>query len=361
MQAVGQLTGGLAHDFNNLLTAVIGNLDLIRRRGGDAGIKRYADNAFKAAERGSRLTSQLLAFSRTQKFDVVPVNLNTLVTGMRELLNQTLGANVAIEIVTDPELPPALADANQLELAILNLAINARDAMPRGGTVKITTAPGDEGFVTVSVGDSGTGMPPEVIVRAFDPFFTTKPLGKGTGLGLSQVYGIAKQSGGDVTIASEVGKGTTVTLRLLPASHGAVSEREPDGDIQRARRSEKLLVVDDDPDVREIVGSFLSELGYDVTPVAHGEAAVTALGQSVPDLLVIDFAMPGMNGADTARIIRERYPRLPILFLSGFADSAALEAAVGAIPLLRKPFRPTELAAAVRAALDGAPLPRKRI
>jgi signal transduction histidine kinase len=360
MQAIGQLTGGLAHDFNNLLTAVIGNLDLIRSRIADTRLKRLADNAFKSAERGSRLTSQLLAFSRIQKLDVAPVDVNALISGMRELLNQSLGANVTIVTEFDPGLPPALADANQLELAILNLSINARDAMPEGGTLTIRTAhaTGSAGGVTVAITDTGVGMPADVVARAFDPFFTTKPPGKGTGLGLSQVYGIARQSGGDVMLASEVGKGTTVTLHLRLAGTAAASDREIATEAAHARHSEKLLIVDDDSDVREIVSSFLSELGYDVKEVSHGEAALAVLDRFDPDLLVIDFAMPGMNGAETAQAIRQRKARLPILFLSGFADSAALEAAVGEAPMLRKPFRPIELAAAVRSALDARPSPR---
>jgi len=361
MQAVGQLTGGLAHDFNNLLTAVIGNLDLIRARIGDSRLKRLADNAFKAAQRGSRLTSQLLAFSRTQKLDVAPVDVNALITGMRELLNQSLGAHVTIVTELDPLLPPALADANQLELAILNLSINARDAMPDGGTLTIRTAraSGATDGVTIAITDTGVGMPADVVARAFDPFFTTKPPGKGTGLGLSQVYGIARQSGGDVTLASEVGKGTTVTLHSQLAATVAASDREIPPEAAHARHSEKLLIVDDDSDVRDIVCSFLSELGYEVQEVPHGEAALAVLDRFDPDLLIIDFAMPGMNGAETAQAIRRRNARLPILFLSGFADTTALEAAVGEeAAILRKPFRPIELAAAVRTALDGRLSPR---
>jgi len=201
-------------------------------------------------------------------------------------------------------------------------------------------------------------MPADVVTRAFDPFFTTKPPGKGTGLGLSQVYGIARQSGGDVTLASEVGKGTTVTLHLRLAAAVAASDREIPAEAAQARHSEKLLIVDDDCDVRDIVSGVLSELGYEVQEVPHGEAALAVLDRFDPDLLIIDFAMPGMNGAETAQAIRRRNARLPILFLSGFADSAALEAAVGEAPILRKPFRPIELAAAVRTALDGRLSPR---
>jgi signal transduction histidine kinase len=354
MEAVGQLTGGLAHDFNNLLTAVLGNLEFIRTRADDPRIRRWADNAFRAAQRGSRLTSQLLAFSRAQKLITAPVDVNALILGMRELLNQTLGANITIAIELDPALPAAMADQSQLELAILNLAINARDAMPDGGVLTITTAarPGNAQPVMVSVSDTGTGMPPEVAARAFDPFFTTKPPGKGTGLGLSQVYGIARQTGGDVSIESEVDKGTTVTLRLPRAADRVVSEHDRESETVRARPGEKLLVVDDDSDVREIVSSFLAELGYQVRDVPQGDAALAIIAELDPDLLVVDFAMPGMNGAEMAQAARQWKSCLPILFLSGFADSTVLEAAVGSAPLLKKPFRPVDLAAAVRAALD---------
>jgi DNA-binding response OmpR family regulator/nitrogen-specific signal transduction histidine kinase len=362
MEAIGQLTGGLAHDFNNLLTAVVGNLDLIRSRSVDSSIRRWADNAFKAAERGSKLTSQLLAFSRTQKLDTAAVDVNALVDGMRELLNQSLGPNITINTELAPGLPPATADVNQLELAILNLSINARDAMPDGGTLTIATGvvPGRTNCLTISVADTGTGMPANIVARAFDPFFTTKPTGKGTGLGLSQVYGIVRQAGGEVAIDSKVGSGTTVTMLLPRAAQGLVAPHRVDDTAARSTTSEKLLLVDDDSDVREIVSRVLSELGYDVREASSGEAALAALAEFTPDLLVVDFAMPGMNGAEVVMSARKRNGRLKILFLSGFADSDALENAVGAAPLLRKPFRPIELAAAVRSVLDGCGLSAAR-
>jgi signal transduction histidine kinase len=355
MEAIGQLTGGLAHDFNNLLTAVVGNLDLIRARSTEPLIQRWADNAFKAAERGSKLTSQLLAFSRTQKLTTAPVDVNGLVDGMRELLNQSLGAGITIHNELAAALPAATADVNQLELAVLNLALNARDAMPEGGTLTITTglAPHDANTVLIAVSDTGTGMPADVAARAFDPFFTTKPTGKGTGLGLSQVYGFVRQSGGDVTIESQVGKGTTVKILLPRAVQSSFSERHTHAAAARSATAEKLLLVDDDPDVRDIVGRVLAELGYNVRQATNGEAALALLGEFNPDLLIVDFAMPGMNGAEVVTAARQRDAHLKILFLSGFADTEALETAIGAAPLLHKPFRPIELAAAVRSALDG--------
>ena len=354
MEAIGQLTSGIAHDFNNLLTAVVGNLDLIRSRSTEPRILRWSENALRAAQRGSKLTSQLLAFSRTQKLAAVPVNVNALIAGMRELLAQALGANVTIDTRLAVDLTSAMADVNQLELAILNLCINARDAMPGGGHIVIKTdmPAQNQGFVLISVEDSGTGMTPEVAARAFDPFFTTKPTGMGTGLGLSQVYGIVRQCGGDVLVETEVGKGTTVQL-LLPCTEGhAVSEQPGDSPFVRTDNSERLLLVDDDPDVLEFVGNVLSELGYEVRQEASGSAAIDILEEFDPALLIIDFAMPGMNGAEVVRVCRQRNSKLLVLFLSGFADSNALETAVGEAPLLHKPFRSAELAATVRSLLD---------
>ena len=354
MEAIGQLTGGIAHDFNNLLTAIVGNIDLIRSRTGEQNVRRWADNAFKAAERGAKLTSQLLAFSRVQKLDTAAVDVNALINGMRELLNQSLTANVTIAIELTPGLPPAIADLNQLELAILNLSLNARDAMPEGGTLTISTAPSpaDPETLLVSVTDTGTGMTPEVASRAFDPFFTTKPVGKGTGLGLSQVYGIVRQAGGDVTIDSKVGKGTTITLRLRRAAPALAERKRSDADAPRARNAEKLLLVDDDPDVREIVFRVLTELDYDVREASSGPEALAMLSDYHPDLLLVDFAMPNMNGSQLVKTARAGNPSLKVLFVSGYAESDALNSAVGTAPLLRKPFRPAELATAVRLALD---------
>jgi signal transduction histidine kinase len=352
MEAIGQLTGGLAHDFNNLLTAVVGNLDLIRMRATDPRIARQADHAFKAAERGAKLTAQLLAFSRTQKLATAPVDLNALITGMGELVNQTLGAQITVETDLAADLPHALADANQLELAILNLSINARDAMPEGGRLTISTRLDslETDQIVICVADTGTGMPPDVVARAFDPFFTTKPAGKGTGLGLSQVYGIVRQIGGDVTIDTALGQGTRVNISLRVAHALAARETRDASDVSRG--SESVLVVDDDPDVRDIMCNVLSDLGYGVREVANGEAALEILKDFRPDLLVLDFGMPGTNGAEVAAIARGRNASLRVLFVSGYADTSAIENAVGQTTLLRKPFRPAEFAAAVRTSLD---------
>jgi len=354
MQVVGQLTGGVAHDFNNLLQAILGSVDFIRRHSDDADIQQRADNALTATRRGAKLTSQLLTFSRTQKLATVPVDVNALIVGMHELLNQSLGSNITVSTELAPELPNAMADANQLELAILNLSINARDAMPDGGTLTIATAiaPDDRNTVMVAVSDTGCGMTPEVAEHAFDPFYTTKPAGKGTGLGLSQVYGITKQCGGAVTLKSEIGRGTIVTMRLPRAKANAVSIAPTEIASLHAGQSEKLLVVDDDADVREFMTTFLSDLGYEVTEAAGGEDALTVLADFKPDMIIVDFAMQGMSGAETALAAGKRCPGIPILFISGYADSEELRRAVGTAPLLHKPFQPAELAAAVRSNLD---------
>ncbi len=353
MEAVGQLTGGLAHDFNNLLTAVVGSLDLIRARATDQRVVRLSENALRAAERGSKLTGQLLAFSRSQKLATAPTNINALIEGMSDLFLQSLGANISVQTKLAPGLPIAMADANQLELALLNLALNARDAMPEGGTLTITTdfENGNVNAVVIRVTDTGTGMPPEVVARAFDPFFTTKPPGKGTGLGLAQVYGIVQQLGGEISIQTEVGKGTTFRIALRSTERACPAPGETEHST-RGRHFETLLVVDDDADVREVMTGVLRDIGYSIHEASNGALALEMLDNVNPSLLVIDFAMPGMNGAEVAIAARQRNPEQRILFVSGFADSTAVERAVGRAPVLRKPFRPIELAEAVRTALD---------
>lgn len=363
MEAVGQLTGGLAHDFNNLLTAIIGNLDLIRRRSQESRTLRLAENALKAAERGSKLTAQLLAFSRTQKLAVQPVRIDTLIDGMSELLPQTLGPSVQMQtdIATDAGL--VWADENQLEVALLNLAINARDAMPGGGRLIISArrqkidqpdadlSPGD--YVAVSVSDTGHGMSQDVIAKAFDPFFTTKPPGKGTGLGLAQVYGIARQCDGSARIVSEVGKGTTISIFLKRADGAVAANAESEIALDAAANFAEILLIDDDADVRDTLHEMLIELGYSVQVAESGAAGLTILERSSPNLVLLDFAMPQLSGAEVAALIRSDHPGLPIIFISGYADTHALATAVGSATLLRKPFRRAELAAALRDALQG--------
>jgi PAS domain S-box-containing protein len=364
MEAVGQLTGGIAHDFNNLLGAVVGSLDLIRRKPGDVEkVRRFAEAGLQAAERGAKLTGQLLAFSRAQRLELKPVAVADLVQGMRDLLARTIGPMVRLTFVLDGD-GVVLSDPTQLEMAVLNLAINARDAMAEGGELTIATAgrrmdrdaelaAGE--YVELSVTDTGAGMPPEVAARAFDPFFTTKGVGKGTGLGLSQAYGMARQAGGTARIESRPGAGTTVRIYLPRTSEPMQSS---DGADQPATtnvgNTATILIVDDDPDMRRVLVASLDTLGYRVLEAADGAAGLAVLGEEAPDLLILDFAMPGMNGAEVAKVARERRPDLPIVFVSGYADTAAIEAAAGTnMTVLRKPFRVDDLQSVLIEVLDG--------
>ncbi|MBU1539241.1 MAG: response regulator [Alphaproteobacteria bacterium] len=360
MEAVGQLTGGIAHDFNNLLTVIFGNLELIQRRTEDEKTARLADFARQAAERAAKLTHQLLAFSRTQNLTLKAVDLNALVTGMHDLLGRTIGPMVRIEMALDATGPWALADDNQLELAILNLSINARDAMPDGGVLTIATggrpaegrdlAPGD--YAVISVRDTGSGIPGHLLSKVFDPFFTTKPIGKGTGLGLSQVYGIAQQSGGTVRLSSVEGQGSTVEI-WLPAAEATLPAPEDAfaADARADGPHKRILVVDDDADVRRFIVDCLQSLGYSVDEAAEGRSALRRLKETPPDLLIVDYAMPGMTGVDVVMEARASAPALPIIMATGYADMEAVDRVMPPESLLRKPFRLAELATAVRRAL----------
>jgi len=365
MEAVGRLTGGIAHDFNNLLGAVIGGFDLIRRKPDDPErVRRIADGGLAAAERGAKLTGQLLAFSRAQAIERKPLIVAGVVEGMADLLARTLGPQVRLRFDLDPERETVLSDAVQLEMAILNLAINARDAMPEGGDLTVRTVlrnvAGDPDvpdgrYVQLSVEDTGPGMPPEVASRAFDPFFTTKEVGKGTGLGLSQVYGVARQCGGAARIESRIGQGTSVLL-LLPVTtlpEGAAEDR-PEATAGPARRLATILVVDDDQDMRRMLVESLQALGCRTLEAADGPAGLAAVEREPPDLVLLDFAMPGMNGAEVAAAIRNLRPDLPIVFASGYAETAAIKRVAGPdIPMLRKPFRVNDLQAVLAEMLPG--------
>ncbi|HEX8535506.1 MAG TPA: response regulator [Allosphingosinicella sp.] len=359
MEAVGQLTGGIAHDFNNLLQAVSGTLDLIVNRPSDTEqVRKWAQRGLQAAERGTRLTGQLLAFSRVQRLDLKPVVIGPLIQDMLDLFSRSLGPSIRIETNLHEAGDAVLADRTQLELALLNLAINARDAMPEGGTLTISSSINDacdpeifpHGCIDICVSDTGGGMAPEVLERAFEPFFTTKGVGKGTGLGLSMVYGVAKQSGGDARIDTRPGEGTTVTITLRrdAAGPGGALPETPAGASAPAGSGNgfTVLVVDDDEDVRTTVRYALEELGYRVEEAADGASALALLAERRPDAAIVDFAMPGMNGAEVARQARLLHPDLPVLFASGYADTDALGDALGSeMPLLRKPFQLGELAA----------------
>lgn len=362
LDAIGQLTGGLAHDFNNLLQAVLASFDLIRRRGDDrAQLERLVAAGSEAARRGATLTAQLLAFSRKQKLNLAPVQAAPLIAGMRDLLARALGPAVELRLDVRDEAGAALADATQLELAVLNLAINARDAMPGGGTLIVSVRPHHAAlgpdmaagrYVAIAVSDTGEGMSPEVSARAFEPFFTTKGVGKGTGLGLSQVYGIARQSGGTARIQSRPGEGTTVTI-FLPVAVGAVAAlNKEDGSAERTEttsvpRGALVLVVDDDPAVRQALAGWLATLGYRVAEAADGRAGLAELDRLAPDALVVDYAMPGLSGTEVARAARLRRPGLPVVLATGYSSDASL----GTLPILRKPFRIEELAEVLERAM----------
>ncbi|KAB1072590.1 PAS domain S-box protein [Methylobacterium planeticum] len=368
MEAVGQLTGGIAHDFNNLLTGIVGSLDLMQTRineGRTEHLSRYAGLAMSSAQRAAALTHRLLAFSRRQPLEAKPVDVNRLVSSMDDLLRRTLGEHVRLEVVVAGGLWLTLCDPNQLENAVLNLAINARDAMPHGGRLTVETANAhlDDAYVAREVGvqagqyvcicvsDTGTGMPADVIARAFDPFFTTKPLGQGTGLGLSMIYGFAKQSEGNVKIYSEMGQGTTVKL-YLPRYRGDLEQAvEVSAQAPRAERGETVLVVEDDTTVRSLVGEVLQELGYRTFEASDGPSGLQILQSDVDiDLLITDVGLPGINGrqlADQARVTR---PTLKVLFMTGYAENAAFgngHLGVG-MQMITKPFPVEGLATKIR-------------
>jgi PAS domain S-box-containing protein len=365
MEALGQLTGGIAHDFNNLLTVIVGGLDLISKRVEDERLLRYANNALAAADRGARLTGQLLAFSRVQRLEVKPTFVAPLIEEMRPLLRNVLGPGIEKKFDLDPHLMPVMADPTQLELAVLNLAINARDAMPDGGTLtfssrrrRISNDPDLEPghYIELSIADTGSGMTPDVAARAFEPFFTTKEIGKGTGLGLSMVYGMARQSGGTARLESEAGVGTTVRLFFRRAGKQAdMSANAGDtGDTaKRGRRVARVLVIDDDDDVRQFIAASLQEYGHDVISAGNGQDGIAKFFQASPDLVILDFLMPGMSGADVAAHILATKPDQPILFVSGYSETDAIRKVAPHADILAKPFRAAVLDEAVREALAG--------
>jgi len=362
MEAIGQLTNGIAHDFNNLLTAIVGNVDLIGRRTTDERLKKFAMYAREAANRATKLTGQLLAFSRTQRLDLQPVALDSLVQGMSDLIQRSIGPSIEVCLQLDSGDALAVADGNQLELAILNLIINARDAMPDGGKLTITTSVRDSSasdipagrYVVLGISDTGSGIPPHLLARVFEPFFTTKPIGKGTGLGLSQVYGIAQRSGGTVRITSQLIRGTTVDIWLPVASGINVDRPGYDaGDcLDDIAHGESILVVEDDRDVRSFIVECLNTFGYDVRESQDGYTGLEAMRAAQPDLLIVDFAMPGINGAEMAMQVRARHADLPIIFVTGYADMDAVERVDGTKFLLRKPFEVSALANVVKHALS---------
>ncbi len=366
LEAVGQLTSGVAHDFNNLLTVISGNIDFLARDlADDSNALRRLDFIRSASERGAKLTGQLLSFSRKQRLLPRPVNLNDVVKGMGDLLRSSIGGTMEVETLLMSDLKLALVDPTQLELVIVNLAINARDAMEVGGRIRIETAnvrcekptrpehPAAGDYVMVAVADSGNGMTQEVLDKAFEPFFTTKDVGKGSGLGLSQVLGLAQQSGGGVRIDTQPGRGTRVCV-FLPLAQEVetftptrIASAEP-----QISADAHVLLVDDDDDVRMITACVLEELGYTVTSSSGGRDALLCLERDQAiDLMVVDFAMPGMNGREVARLARQRRPELPIVLVTGYADIGQLQSEIAVDSIVQKPYQMNELAVKIRAAL----------
>ncbi len=369
MEAIGQLTGGVAHDFNNLLTIVIGNLDSALRQKPEGRLERALVNAMSGAERAAQLTRRLLAFSRKQPLKPRPIDANGLVAGMLELLARSLGENVTIDTVYAKELWPVEADPVELESALLNLAINARDAMQGNGRLTIRTAnatldagtgaafdgPAAGDYVLIAVTDTGEGMSPEVIEKAFDPFFTTKAPGAGTGLGLSQVYGFVKQSGGYTRIVSEVGRGTTMMLYLPRAASAPAAARAPAAHARPSGAGHTVLVVEDDAAVRSYIVEVLHDLGYTVIDVGDGEAALQLVGRHDRpiDLLLTDVVMPRMNGRMLAEAVERQRPGIKVLFMTGYArDAIAHDGRLeSGIALIQKPIVRDDLAARIETLL----------
>ena len=370
MEAVGQLASGIAHDFNNLLAVILGNLELLDMRLGDEQLSRLVETAARAARRGAKLNEQMLAFSRRQRLAPQSIDLNRMIGGIEDLLGRTLGGNMEVATGLAPGLWPALADPHQIELVVLNLAINARDAMPAGGTVRIETGnvqasrldpslglpPGD--YVRLSVADTGIGMSDAVLARACEPFFTTKDVGKGSGLGLAQVYGVAQQSGGGLKISSAPGRGTTVDVYLprslaRPESIPALPDSRP---LRAGGGGATILVVDDEDDVREVAAAQLEALGHRVVRARDGSAALDLLAgrRTGVDLLIADYAMPGMSGLELARAALARHPELPVIIVTGYADAESLNGMLDGAALLKKPYTVGELGSVVETALRGA-------
>ena len=371
IQALGQLTGGIAHDFNNLIGEITGSLDLIQRRldaGRTDGIEDYVAGANKAAERAGTLTHRLLAFARQQSLDIRSMDVNAVVVGMEEVFRRTLGEDIAFDTMLKDDLWPAMTDANQLDSVLLNLVVNARDAMPQGGrlTVETTNTHLDEAYarlhddveagdyVMIGVSDTGCGMPASVIAKAFDPFFSTKPIGQGTGLGLSMTYGFAKQSGGHVRIYSEVGQGSSIKLYLRRGAHDAEQPSEIADMPTPLGEGQTILVVDDNESLRWVMVEALKELGYRGLDAPDAKAAIEILKSDQPiNLLVTDVGLPNMNGRQLAEIAREQRPALKVLFVTGYAPNAAVrgEFLASGMEMLTKPISLTAFSTKIQALL----------
>lgn len=367
MDALGKLTGGIAHDFNNLLTGIITGIELLKRRvheGRTDAVLRFADTALNSARSAASMTNRLLAFARQQPLDARPADLNEQVRSLEELLQRTIGEQILLNLQLSDEPAVAQVDASQLESAILNLVINARDALPRGGSITISTAAlqsqgdldlADGNYVVLTVKDDGAGIPPEILSKVFDPFFTTKPLGQGTGLGLSSIYGFARQSGGEARLISEVGRGTEVSL-VLPAALALDTVSATVSDIPLGN-GEHILIVEDMPAVRMLVAEMLGEAGYRCSEAGDVATALTVL-QNDPsvDLLLTDVGLPQLSGRELADMARVHRPALPVLFMTGYAENAVRRDRFLAegMDMVVKPFQINDLLVKVRAMLDQA-------
>jgi PAS domain S-box-containing protein len=355
MESIGQLSGGVAHDFNNILAAILGSLRLAQRKIAEGqDVNRFLDNAVQAAQRGATLTQRMLAFARKQELKIEPVDLVDIMRDMTELLGRTIGPGVTVRTTFPLGLPPAMVDRAQLELALVNLVVNARDAMPEGGDIVIGAERcvynGDKRqFVCLTVTDAGEGMDPETLARAVEPFFTTKGVGKGTGLGLSMVQGMAEQCGGRFKLESEPGKGTKAKV-WLPAAEGASrASSQPPAAVPRTRPL-RILAVDDDPIVLLNTATVLADMGHSVLQAETAPAALSLLAENEVDLLITDYAMPLMSGGELIDRARQTHPDLKVIVVSGYADVP--EGAVLDVPRLAKPFTDAELAEAIAAAAD---------
>jgi PAS domain S-box-containing protein len=358
MESIGQLTGGIAHDFNNLLSVLSSGLEVLALQRGEGGDTRTIDSMRRAVDRGARLTQQLLAFARQQPLQAETRNVNRIITGFESVLRRAGNSNIEFEIDLDRKVHSAVIDSARLESALLNLVVNARDAMPEGGRIAIATRNvtlGDHeagslpagDYVKITVTDNGSGMPPEVVARAFEPFFTTKEVGKGTGLGLSQVYGFIKQSDGEVVIESRPGEGTTIAI-YLPA---VVSEAQED----RRSHVERVLIVEDEPDLMDVAASLFTSMGYDVLTASSGRAAIDMLEQSDFDILFTDVVMPnGMDGIELANYTRNHYPDMKIMLASGYPLPALKQRHgrdLNEFAFVNKPYRLSDLARTLRSAM----------
>jgi len=373
LEAIGRLTGGIAHDFNNLLHVVNMNLELISMYAKEDKVRPVIDRARSAARRGAKLTGQLLSFARSQSLLPKLTRVNELLVGMKDLLEISAGPGIAVELELCEGRPAVIVDPSQLEMAVLNLAVNSRDAMPDGGILTVSTCTRthsqQEGelksgnYVVVTVTDSGRGIPAQLLGKVFDPFFTTKPLGSGTGLGLSQVYGFARQSGGLAFIRSELDKGTSVDLYFPAVDSEAPEFAEPlqqQPVVPRRAKSGTILVVEDDADVRRVIVECLSLIGYQVTEAANGTEGLAALAAAKPDLLVVDYAMPDMTGAEVISKARAMVGDVPVILATGYADMAEVERLAGKPAILRKPFDINSLGEAVAGALEKSSVRRVR-